>query len=660
MKTNPAIRATRAGLPFACLALALLLGGVAAADEDFLRQAVESDQGFQELGGMLQVVTHEMELSNVFDGDELARGRRLTTDVKSLRTQEMQAILRALEKSMAELQSRPGYLKTAGEGHRRVADSLSRLAMLLAPAAENAAKQAALDKVRALAANVEPLARQVEAGQALKPEQKAASENYGDQAKNLAQELKPDDAGRRVEKAGEDLSAKDPIEAKKELDAAIRALQDELDNKSDSLAHAKETEQELKALAEELRKAKANTDEIGKMPDANKAADRAMDALVKQNEIKDRLNAANQPEASKDVAQAMDNMQAAKYDPAGQKLDEARQAVENAAKALEDQIARASQEQLNAFKEMQQLAEQLQDIGALQNRLDNLKSEQAAAMAQTPPNGQMPAADQKKLAQEMGQLAQDMNQANQQQAGQHTDDAKKNTDADQHNQAQQDLEKAGQALADARAQAEQALAQAEQKIEAGQTVADAAAIQQMQQQLGQMQQQYAQAQPQAQQAMAPQMGQLAQQMQQAALPQAAQAMQQAQQNAQQNAPPAANQAMAQAQQALAQAMAQAQLAAQAMQRPGPPGPPSPPSGQPPGPDDPNAPPGPPAMQAQNPMKKDKNFAADVAAAKARYAESNWRAALPERERQALLSGRKEPYPPQMEADVKKYYELLAE
>ena len=610
---------------------------------------------------MLQSVTREMEMSNVFAGDEMARTRRLGTEVRGLREKEVQAILRALEHSLAELQARTGHLRTAGEGHRRVADTLSRLAMLIAQAAENAARQAALDKVRALAANVEPLARQVEAGQDLKAQQKAAAEKYGDQARNLAREIAPPEAAKHVDKAGDDLGAKDPVGAKRELDEAVRALQDELDNNNDSLAKAKESAEELRALAEDLKKAREQVDNLDKLNDPNKAADKAMDALVKQDDIKDRLDDAGQKEAEQDVANAMDDTQAGKYEPAGQDLDAARQKVEEQAKALEDQIARAAQEQLNDFKAMQQLADQLQTLDALQNRLDGIKNEQAAALNQPEqPAGQMAPADQQKLAGEMGQLAQDMNQAQLPQAAQPTAQAQQNTQAARHEQAQQKLEEAGQALTQARQQAEQQLAQLEQKIEAGRPLADTAAIEQMQQGLAQLQQQYAQAPPPQQQAMAPQMGQMAQQMQQAALPQAAQAMQQAEQNAEKNQAPAAEQQMEQAQHALAQAHKQAKAAAQAMARQqpknGPPGPPEPPQ---PGLEMPTPENAPQAGLQGAKEKHEKNMAA-TDQNKPRRTASDWRAGLPEKERQALLTARKQPYPPQMEADVKKYYELLAE
>jgi hypothetical protein len=148
----------------------------------------------------------------------------------------------------------------------------------------------------------------------------------------------------------------------------------------------------------------------------------------------------------------------------------------------------------------------------------------------------------------------------------------------------------------------------------------------------------------------------------------------------------AAQELAQARQQAEQDLAQAQQkleAGQAMNSkpnpaapPGPPGPPKP--GQPgqeaPGQQSPK--PGQPGQEAsgqqppqpgQTPSsppklgdKTEHNEAAGNDPLKVRYAESTWRAKLPERERQALLSARKEPYPPQMEAEVKKYYELLAE
>ena len=700
---RPARRYQVSGIPLwtaavSCLGLAALLlavAGRAANDDDFLREAVQSDQGFKELGGLLQVITHEMELSNVFDGEELSRGRRLSGEVRDLHQKEMQAILRALERSLAETQSRTNQLRTAGEGHRRVAESLSRLATLLAPAAENVAQQALLDKIRALAANVAPLARQVDEGQALRSEQKTMAENYGDQARNLAKESTLPEVTRHLDKAGEDLTAKDPPGAKRELEAAIRAMQEKMDGKSDSLAHAKETEQELKALADELRKAKDAANEIAKLTDPNKAADKAMDALVKENDIKDRLDAANQKDAAKDVAKAMDDMQENQYDPAAQKLAEAQKAIEEQAKALENQIQRASQEQLNAFKDVQQLADQLQKLDALQDKVADIKAEQAAALGQQPPpppgeqqpqpaqqqppgeqqpaqppqpaeQGQMSPADQQKLEAEMTAAAQEMNEAGQPEAGQQMAQAEQNTEKGQNSPARQNLDRAEQALAQARQQAEQSMAQAEQRLEAGQTVADAAELNQMQQQLAQMQQQMQQS-PQQAKSMAPQMSQLARAMQQAALPQAAQAMQQAQQSAQQNNPAQAQQQMQQAQQQLAQAQQQAQMAAQAMNTP--PSPPQQAQNSPPSPEQ-----GPPGQEppSQNPdnknsppkdhvaMKHEKNEAAGNDPLKVRYAESTWHAKLPERERQALLSARKEPYPPQMEQDVKKYYELLAE
>jgi hypothetical protein len=41
-------------------------------------------------------------------------------------------------------------------------------------------------------------------------------------------------------------------------------------------------------------------------------------------------------------------------------------------------------------------------------------------------------------------------------------------------------------------------------------------------------------------------------------------------------------------------------------------------------------------------------------------EGNWQSALPERERQALLSGRREKNLPEMDEEVKNYFKKLAE
>jgi type II secretory pathway pseudopilin PulG len=137
-------------------------------------------------------------------------------------------------------------------------------------------------------------------------------------------------------------------------------------------------------------------------------------------------------------------------------------------------------------------------------------------------------------------------------------------------------------------------------------------------------------------------------------------MQQAQQQAQQHNPEAAQKSMQQAQQELAQAQQQAQQAQQAMNHE-PPDPNAPPSNEPP---DPNAPPDPnkpPSNKAPPEMKvEDRNKGTEVGAAKPRQVENTWRAGLPDRERQALLTARKESYAPEMESDVKRYYELLAE
>jgi len=670
-----------------CVACACLFSATTSkASDDLLRDAEQSDQSFQELGVMLQGVTHEMELSNVFDAEEVSHGRKMAGNVITLREQGMQPILHALEKSFVGPSVVTNYLKQAGDGHRDVANKLTRLATLLGAATADAAQQEILDKLRELAANVEPLASQVSGGHPLKSDQKEISERYGDQAKSLAHEVKYESVMRHLESAGDDLFAKDPVDAKKELDAAIRELKDKLATASDSLASAKEMEQNLQKLADDLAKAVTNTEEIAKTTDPNKAQDRMMDALVKQNDIKDRLDAANQKDASKEVAKAMDDTQASKFDPAAAKLDAARTAVTNEAQALANQLARASQEQLNAFKEMQQMAQQLQNIEALQSKLDAIRAEQAQLTNNVAPDAQQQSAKQQVLAQAMSQLAGDMQQANQQntamtgqpqqplaQAAQDTSAAAQSTDNNKPAQASQQLAQASQQLAQAEAQAAQQLAQAEQKVEAGQTVADAQALTQMQSQLNQMQQQYAQASPQGKQAMASQMANMAHQMDQAALPDAAHQMQQAQQDAQKNNAPAAGQDMQAAQQALSQAIQQAQLAAQAMQHSGQPGQQTAQQGQgQPGQGEPQSPPSSDAESqvtqpgqagmANNPkLTSKREFAADMAISKAHYSDdANWHATLPERERQALLSARKEPYPPQMEEDIKKYYELLAE
>jgi len=329
--------------------LVVAMSGRAADEDEFLRDAVQSDQGLQELGGRLQGVTREMELSNVFNPDEMARGQRLSTGIVDLRHQEMQTILLALEKSIREVQSRTNSLRTATAGHRRAAERLSTLASLLAPTAADALLQALLEKLRALAADVTPLAEQVDKGQSLKPEQKVASDIYGDQAHSIAKEVPPPEISRRVDKAGDFLAARDPVNGKRELDAAIRALQDLINAKSEALAYAKAKEQELKALVEDLHKAEDAAKEIAKTADPNKAADRAMDALVRESDIKNRLDTMTQMEASADVAQAMADMQQSQPSAAAQKLDDAQKAVEAAAQALDAQIAQASQDQMNAL-----------------------------------------------------------------------------------------------------------------------------------------------------------------------------------------------------------------------------------------------------------------------------------------------------------------------
>ena len=695
---------------------ALGLLHAAGGDEDFLRAATEADQGFDDLGGKVKNIVHEWSLSNVFSAEELARGQHLHAEVKDIHDHDMQAILRALEKGLADEKLRTGALRTAGDGHRKVADSLSRMALLLAPSAENVAMQALLEKLRVLAANVAPLAHQVEGGQTLKADQKTAADNYGDQAHGIAKEIEAEkkfaEASQRVDKAGTELTAKDPVSARADLETAIRLMTELLEKNSDSLAHAKEVAQDLKAMAEDLKKAEKTAEDLAKTKDANKAADQAMDAMVKESELKDKLQAMNQNAASNAVAQAMDKMQAAKYDDAAKNLKNAVQAVEKTEQALEKQIARASQEQTNEFKKMQDLTDQLQKIEGLQKKLDDIKAEQAAATQpqpsatdqqpqspqqpqssptdqqpqspqqpqssptdqqpqspqqpqpsptdQQPPSPQQPTsmspAEQQKLENEMKQLVQEMKEGGQPEASQDMKQAEQNTEKGENHEAEQNMEKAEHALAEAHHEAEQSLAQEEHKTEAGQHLADTQELSKMQQALSQIQQQKDPSSKEAQQ----QMQQMQQEMQQAALPQAAQDMQQAQQQAQQHNPEAAQKSMQQAQQELAQAQQQAQQAQQAMNHE-PPDPNAPPSNEPP---DPNAPPDPnkpPSNKAPPEMKvEDRNKGTEVGAAKPRQVENTWRAGLPDRERQALLTARKESYAPEMESDVKRYYELLAE
>jgi myosin heavy subunit len=598
-----------------CASLLHAAGG----DEEFLRAAAEADQGFDDLGSKVKNIVHEWSLSNVFSAEELARGQHLHTEVQDIHDRDMQTILRALEKGLADEKLRTGSLRTAGDGHRKVADSLSRLALLLAPSAENVAMQALLEKLRVLAANVAPLAHQVEDGQALKADQKTAAANYGDQAHGIAKEIEVEkkfaEAAQYVDKAGTELTAKDPVSARTDLETAIRLMTAMLEKNSDSLAHAKEVAQDLKEMAEDLKKAEKTAEDIAKTKDVNKASDKAMDAMVKESELKDKLQAMNQNAASNDVAQAMDKMQAAKYDDAAKDLKDAAQEVEKAEQALEKQIDTASQEQANEFKKMQELADQAQNLADLQKKLDDVKAEQAAATQpqqndqqqqnqqqdqsqqqqnqqqqqqnqqqqqqnqqqnQQQQQNQMSPAEQQKLENEMNKLAQEMKEAGQPDAAQDMKKAEQNTEKGQNPDAQQNMDKASQELAQALQKAEQALTQAQQKAEAGQQLAQA----------------------------------------------------------QQPQPPS-NQ---------------------------PADPNAPPSNEPP---DPNAPPDPkdkpPSNKAPPEMKKEeRNKGTEVGAAKPRKADATWRAGLPDRERQALLTARKEAYAPEMESDVKRYYELLAE
>ena len=254
----------------------------------------------------------------------------------------------------------------------------------------------------------------------------------------------------------------------------------------------------------------------------------------------------------------MEDMQKHQYEAAAQKLAEALKAVEAQAKALADQIQQASQDQVDALKQAQQLADQVQKLDALQEKVADIKAEQAAAMD---PQGQMSPQDQQKLDSAMAEAAQEMKADGQQQAAQEMGQAQQDTQKGQNDQAKQDLNQAQQDLAQAMQQTQDALAQAEQKIQNGPGMPDPGHK-----------------------------------------PQPAQAQQ-------------------------------------------PPQPPQPPQ---------------PATEPPTEIHEEKGTPVGEAAVKAKSAESTWRAKLPDSERQALLSARKEAYAPQMEQDVKKYYELLAE
>lgn len=624
------------------LACVLLLSAAlraGAAEGEFLRDAVTSDQTMSELVKMLDGLTEQMKLSNVFNPADINDTTDMAGQMAHTRETDMKEVLKALEASVQDIQRRQANLRTAQDGDIRISDRLGGIAARLRGTGK--VSQETLAKVDALAKEVDGLAKEKAQTGALKPESLDKSEALAKAATNLATEVEDPQAEKYLKDASKDLAHKDVEKAKEEIDKAAGLLHAQAENERSPVAALSDKQEDLKKLAAEADKADKDAAAAANEKDPAKAAEKALDAMMSTDNLKKDLTENGLTKPADETTKAEDNLAQNNPAAAEKNLDNVKKDIADQLKSTNDQIAHAAEKQADFIKQLSQLTADAARLQQLEDKVGDLANDYQAAMnppaqpapdgaqpppsgtqpppsgaqpppsgaqpppsgaqappsgAQAPPQGQqatqpatppgaMSPQDQQQMAGAMDKLGNEMKQAKLDDAGKHMDNAENETKKGDFQPGLNELKETQKSLANA-------LAATEAKLDAMASDASKALAQS---EPGQPNQPGQPGQP--------------------------------NQPGQPGQPGQPNQ----------------------------PGQPGQPSSQQPSPNQPPTE----SLTSQNPDEHRK-FSTDSSAPGSRKLEGSWRAALPERERQALLSARRESYAPGMEPDVKSYFKNLAE
>ena len=568
-------------------ALLLAVAGLVAlaSEGDFLRDAVSSDQTLGELVKMLNGLTEQMKLSNVFTPVDINDNTDVAVQMARTRENDMRAVLHALEASVQDLQQKSAHLKDAQDGHVRISDRLGGIAARLRGAGK--VSQDTLNRLEALVRDTDALAREKADTGGLKPQSIDKSEALSATATNLAGDVEDPLAAKYLKDGGNDLANKDVVQAKEKIDKAAAVLRAQADDDRSPVAAMAEKAEALKDLANKADKALKDATAAANEKDPAKAQEKALDAMVSTDDLKKGLEENAMTKAADTATQAENNLAQNQPAEAAKALDGLKKDLNEQARDMANQIARAAEKQADFIKALTQATAEVQRLEQMQSAVGELVNDYQAAMqggqqAQTPPAGQpagqtppppaggtMAPKDQQRLGGQIDQLGNEMKQAQLDEAGGHMDKAEDATGKGEFKPGLDELKESAKSL-------DKAMAAAQAKLD---KLAGDAAM-----------------------AMAP---------------------------GQPNQPP----------------------------QPGQPQPGQPQPGQPSQPS-PQPPQGPPTTSEN--ADDTRKFGTQAAAAGAAKPNGSWQAALPDRERQALLSARRESYAPNMDQDVKNYFKNLAE
>ena len=666
---------------------------VAFCADDSLRDAMQSDAMMKEASARLESLTRDMNDSNVFAPENIASNRDVAVRLTTVHATDMQEVLRALERSLQDPTNQAGYLRSAKEGHERIAETVSGLGRRLGALTE-AHKASALAKVQAFS----------KAADALAGNAATSTAEQQQKADELARDIRAETnmtanaaALKNLAQAAAKLVEGKPQLAAAELKKAVTALEQESAAHENALAATAAKQEAMNKVATNLSALAAEAVSLAQNPDVAKASEKAMDLMVKAEETAKALDHENAANAAAGVRSAESKLAENKFAEAGKDLQTAATAAKAEADKMAADVQKAVSEQAQARDQLAKTAEQIASLQKYNDRVDSVAGQYDKALQekQVLKPDQGAAKQAVELAKQAAELAHEA-VAKAQKAGEKADE--QNAGNQKASQAAQAAEKADQVAeqAQAEAAADQAKHEGMPKAEAGAKQAAEAAEQakraaQMAGKAAQMAEQVAHANPQdakaspdamnsgKQKDIAAQLETLAKDLKSAGLSDAAKDVSEAESDSKEGHHSEAKEELSSAKGKLSEAIQAAKESMKSIKdkaegksqvagtpgetgKPGEKGKPEE-SGNPGKPGDPGKADKPekpsPASERSGEGDEDRSFGTTAPAGGIPGGARVWKSGLPPNERQSLLSGQQEKSSPIMEEDAKRYFERLA-
>jgi hypothetical protein len=396
-----------------------------------------SDRMMSRILERMDSVRQEMEASNVFRQEDVHREEARQARLAKTKKKVMPAIIGSLEQTILDMDNKARHYRQAHDGHRRVLTLLEELAGQHTKTDSAHKVLDALQRIRDMMNRGEPLAQMERDKSEMDQKHLDRYAELAQQAKNVAEALEREPAGKLVQAAADDFRKMDAEAALKKLPEAADMLQKALDEARSRLSDIQQQQQELQELQDALQRHIADAKAQEKSPNAEKA----MESIMAMDGTRKALENQQMKEAAENVQQAQQQM-------ADQQPAEARKNLE----AAHEQVAQQQQQLARQLEDMmQQKAEQMaraDQINALSEELSSLMKEHEQMAAESA-SRKAPQSSAEALAQKMKGLGQQMEKSELPEPAQQMKKATQSTQQQKHPQAQQAMNMAMQQLQEA-------------------------------------------------------------------------------------------------------------------------------------------------------------------------------------------------------------------